>query len=69
MIACNRTIDIQARYGVSYPWLSDEAVRDQALKTWEGLLGRSIPVLEVNCNHFEVFDAPIVRHGPLISPV
>ncbi|POR35294.1 Polyketide synthase [Tolypocladium paradoxum] len=60
MIQCNRTIDVRALYGVSYPWLSDERVRDEALKTWERLLGRSIPVLEVNCNHFEVFDAPMI---------
>ncbi|KND89106.1 putative sterigmatocystin biosynthesis polyketide synthase [Tolypocladium ophioglossoides CBS 100239] len=60
MINCNRTIDTKTLYGVSYPWLSDDRVRNEASKAWERLLGRTIPVLEVNCNHFEVFDAPMV---------
>ncbi|CRK24047.1 hypothetical protein BN1708_003738 [Verticillium longisporum] len=57
-IVCMKTIDTQALCGVSYPWLSDSGFRDESLKGWERLLGREIPVLEIDCNHFEVFDAP-----------
>ncbi|KAG7133422.1 Orsellinic acid synthase like protein [Verticillium longisporum] len=57
-IVCKKTIDTQALCGVSYPWLSDSGFRDKSLKGWERLLGREIPVLEIDCNHFEVFDAP-----------
>ncbi|EEY23691.1 phenolpthiocerol synthesis polyketide synthase ppsA [Verticillium alfalfae VaMs.102] len=56
-IVCKKTIDTRALCGVSYPWLSDVGFRAAQLKGWERLLGREIPVLEIDCNHFEVFDA------------
>ncbi|KAM5346093.1 hypothetical protein ACJ41O_009098 [Fusarium nematophilum] len=55
-IVCKRTMDTRVTCGVSYPWLSDSSFRDESLKSWERLLGQEISILEVDCNHFEVFE-------------
>jgi hypothetical protein len=57
MVSCTRNMDTERLCGVAYPWLNDPAAREASIEGWHKLLGRPIPVLEVDCNHFEVFDA------------
>ena len=54
-IVCSQLMDTQNLCGRPYRWLSDGDSREKSLKDWEQLLGRELPVLELNCNHFEVF--------------
>ncbi|KAI1372052.1 hypothetical protein F4677DRAFT_278704 [Hypoxylon crocopeplum] len=61
MLKCSQTMDTEALCNVAYPWLSDESFRAKAIGQWEQLVGRRIPVLEVACNHFQVFDSQFVR--------
>ncbi|RYP12953.1 hypothetical protein DL767_010979 [Monosporascus sp. MG133] len=56
MLKCTHTLDTETLCGVSYPWLSEDAFRDQCVRDWEQLIGKRIPVMDVDCNHFEVFD-------------
>ncbi|RYP44237.1 hypothetical protein DL768_009270 [Monosporascus sp. mg162] len=56
MLKCTHTFDTETLCGVSYPWLSDDTFRDQCMRDWEQLIGKRIPVMDVDCNHFEVFD-------------
>ncbi|XXH03671.1 hypothetical protein Hte_010076 [Hypoxylon texense] len=61
MLKCSQVMDTQALCGVAYPWLSDESFRTKSIGLWERLIGKQLPVLEVACNHFEVFDSEYVR--------
>jgi thioesterase domain-containing protein len=56
-ISCCGKMDTQKLCGVTYPWLEDKQFRANCLKQWEQLVRGPIPVLELQCNHFEVFDA------------
>lgn len=57
IIRCTRTMDTERLCGVSYPWLSDADARDRSIAEWEALIGRRIPVLDVDCDHFSPFEA------------
>ncbi|KAL9620218.1 MAG: hypothetical protein Q9160_005227 [Pyrenula sp. 1 TL-2023] len=54
-ITCRDTMDTNAACGVPYRWLSSKAAQEEAKGTWEGLVGKECPGLEVPGNHFEVF--------------
>ncbi|RYP83572.1 hypothetical protein DL769_001326 [Monosporascus sp. CRB-8-3] len=56
MLKCTHALDTEMLCGVSYPWLSDDTFRDKCVRDWEQLIGKRIPVMDVDCNHFEVFD-------------
>ncbi|RYO74225.1 hypothetical protein DL763_010640 [Monosporascus cannonballus] len=56
MLRCTHALDTETLCGVSYPWLSDDTFRDQCVRDWEQLIEKRIPVMDVDCNHFEVFD-------------
>ncbi|KAL1636985.1 polyketide beta-ketoacyl-synthase [Diplodia intermedia] len=56
MLMCKGGFDAEALCGVEYAWLSDEAARRESVRVWEGLLGREVPVLEVEGNHFDLFE-------------
>ena len=56
LLQCTETINTETLYGVSYPWLSDTKHREESSKLWEELIGTSIPVLDLACDHFQVFD-------------
>lgn len=60
MLKCSQVMDTETLCNVAYPWLSDENFRTKSIEVWERLVGRQIPVLEVACNHFEVFDSEYV---------
>lgn len=57
IINCTRTMDTEKLCGVSYPWLSDAGARDRNTVEWETLIGRRIPILNVDCDHFSPFEA------------
>ncbi|KAJ8133352.1 hypothetical protein O1611_g271 [Lasiodiplodia mahajangana] len=57
MLKCSLSMDTEKLCNVSYPWVSDDDFRERSVWQWEQLIGRTIPVLDVACNHFEVFDA------------
>lgn len=57
IINCTRIMDTEKLCGVSYPWLSDADARDRNIVEWETLIGRRIPVLNVDCDHFSPFEA------------
>ncbi|KFA56353.1 hypothetical protein S40293_08749 [Stachybotrys chartarum IBT 40293] len=61
ILRCLKTIDTEKLCGVTYPWLGDLKAGDQSIKLWEELLGRDIPVLELDCNHFEVFEGENIK--------
>ncbi|KAK4244019.1 hypothetical protein C7999DRAFT_35640 [Corynascus novoguineensis] len=57
LIRCRRTMDLAALCDVNnYPWLSDIAAADESIRTWERLLGRPLPVLNLDCDHFSPFE-------------
>ena len=56
ILNCTQTLDTQKLCRVSYPWLSEESFREQCVADWEQLIGRRIPVMDVDCDHFEIFD-------------
>lgn len=60
MLKCSRSMDTETLCNVAYPWISDDEFRKNSVAQWEQLLGRSIPVLDIACNHFEVFDTDYV---------
>lgn len=55
ILRCLRTMDTEALCGVTYPWLNDVQVAQESIEKWEKLIGRRIPVLELDCDHFDVF--------------
>lgn len=55
MMKCKETFDAEGLCDVSYPWLSDDGSRSESVKVWESLVGRSVPVLDVSGNHFDLF--------------
>ncbi|KAL7622053.1 polyketide beta-ketoacyl-synthase [Parahypoxylon ruwenzoriense] len=61
MLKCSQIMDTDALCNVSYPWLSDEGFRERSVKQWEQLIGRQIPVLDLPCNHFQVFDPEFIH--------
>ncbi|KAI1111369.1 hypothetical protein F5Y14DRAFT_315219 [Nemania sp. NC0429] len=61
MLKCSRSMDTETLCNVAYPWISDDEFRNSSVAQWEQLLGRSIPVLDIDCNHFEVFDTDYVH--------
>lgn len=64
MLKCSRSMDTESLCGLAYPWISDDDFRDKSVAQWEHLVGGSIPVLDIDCNHFEVFDPKYVRFSP-----
>ncbi|KAI0437520.1 hypothetical protein F4803DRAFT_570691 [Xylaria telfairii] len=56
MLKCSRLMDTAMLCNVSYPWVSDGSFREKSVRQWEQLIGRSIPTLEIACDHFQVFD-------------
>lgn len=66
-VRCVQTMDTGRLCGTSYPWLNDAEVNKASIKQWERLLGRTIPVLDVDCNHFGAFDASAVRFVPVLQ--
>ncbi|KAK4205573.1 putative polyketide synthase [Triangularia verruculosa] len=56
MIFCTKTMDTGRACGVSYPWLSDGEYRSRAVDRWEKVVGRRLLVLDLDCDHFEVFE-------------
>ncbi|KAI1132517.1 hypothetical protein F5Y10DRAFT_293615 [Nemania abortiva] len=61
MLKCSQSMDTAKLCNVTYPWVSDDDFRERSVWQWEELIGRSIPVLDVACNHFQVFDAEHVE--------
>ncbi|KAI0409182.1 hypothetical protein F4802DRAFT_239318 [Xylaria palmicola] len=57
ILNCSRSMDTETLCNVAYPWISSDTFRASSATQWERLLGRTIPVLDIDCNHFEVFDA------------
>ncbi|KAI1495530.1 hypothetical protein F5X99DRAFT_426131 [Biscogniauxia marginata] len=57
LIHCVRNFDTEALCGVSYPWLSSSTFRIESTKTWSRLVGSNVPVLNLDCDHFAVFDS------------
>lgn len=55
MLKCRGIFDAEKLCGVTYPWLSDDSFRMQSMKMWESLIGKMLPVMEVNGNHFDLF--------------
>lgn len=66
-VRCVQTMDTERLCGTSYPWLNDVEANKASILQWEKLLGRAIPVLEVDCNHFGAFDASAVRFLPFLQ--
>ncbi|KAI1324240.1 hypothetical protein F5Y16DRAFT_412155 [Xylariaceae sp. FL0255] len=64
VLKCARSLDTETLCNVSYPWLSDDGVRARQAEQWGQLVGRKVPVLDLECNHFEVFD---VEHVASVS--
>ncbi|KAK5631478.1 hypothetical protein RRF57_007192 [Xylaria bambusicola] len=62
ILKCSRSMDTKALCNVSYPWISDDDFRTKSVAQWEQLVGRNIPVLNIDCNHFEVFDPKYIGH-------
>ncbi|KAK4060472.1 uncharacterized protein Triagg1_10742 [Trichoderma aggressivum f. europaeum] len=62
IIKCARNMDTMSLCGVEYPFLGNSESRDQSNGEWENLTSQRIPVLDVNCNHFEVFDDVFAAH-------
>ncbi|KAK0669809.1 putative polyketide synthase [Cercophora samala] len=56
MLFCTKTMDTDRACGVSYPWLSDGEYRSKAVERWETVVGRRLLVLDLDCDHFEVFE-------------
>ncbi|KAL2018289.1 hypothetical protein VTK56DRAFT_993 [Thermocarpiscus australiensis] len=56
MLRCLKTLDLAALCNVDYPWLSDVDAADRSIRAWERLLGRPLPVLNLNCDHFSPFE-------------
>lgn len=56
MLRCLRTMDTERLCGVSYPWLSDATVGKESIVKWEHLIGTHMPVLELDCDHFGLFE-------------
>ncbi|KAI0449721.1 hypothetical protein F5B21DRAFT_519804 [Xylaria acuta] len=61
MLKCSRSMDTAVLCNVTYPWVSDGDFRERSVRQWEQLMARSIPVLDIACNHFQVFDADYIR--------
>ncbi|GAP82674.1 putative polyketide synthase [Rosellinia necatrix] len=61
MLKCSRSMDTETLCNVAYPWISDDEFRAKTATQWEQLMGRNIPVLDIACNHFQVFDAEYVE--------
>ncbi|KAK0615279.1 hypothetical protein B0T17DRAFT_541529 [Bombardia bombarda] len=57
ILHCTRSMDTEKLCGVSYPWLSNEEFRSKSVDGWGRLFGRRLLVLDIDCNHFEVFGA------------
>ncbi|KAI1261343.1 hypothetical protein F5Y18DRAFT_202343 [Xylariaceae sp. FL1019] len=56
-LKCARSMDTQKLANVSYPWLGEDDFRTQATEQWQSLIGQDVPILDIPCHHFEVFDA------------
>ncbi|TRX93222.1 hypothetical protein FHL15_005801 [Xylaria flabelliformis] len=61
MLKCSHSMDTVMLCNVKYPWVSDDSFREKSVRHWEQLMGRSIPVLDIACNHFQVFDADYIE--------
>lgn len=57
ILRCIETLDTEKLCGVKYPWLGDSEFSKESIKKWEELTGRHIPVLELECAHFDVFES------------
>ncbi|KAI1746541.1 hypothetical protein F4782DRAFT_545231 [Xylaria castorea] len=60
MLKCSHSMDTVMLCNVKYPWVSDDNFREKSVRHWEQLMGRSIPTLDIACNHFQVFDADYI---------
>lgn len=67
MLKCTQVIDTAGLCGVPYPWLSDETFRDQCVADWQQFLARQVPVLDVDCDHFEIFNDEHVSRTAFLS--
>ncbi|KAI0194248.1 hypothetical protein F4808DRAFT_474880 [Astrocystis sublimbata] len=56
MLKCSRSMDTELLCNITYPWVSNSDFREQSVSQWEQLMGRSIPVLDIACDHFQIFD-------------
>jgi thioesterase domain-containing protein len=68
MLRWLKTLDLAALCNVEYPWLSDADAANQSIRTWERLLGRPLPVLNLNCDHFSPFEPENVGKHALPLP-
>lgn len=60
MIYCEGTLNTMQTCGLDHSWLSNQNFREQALKRWEQILGRSLSILRMPGNHFQAFDSAYV---------
>lgn len=56
LLQCAQTLDTERLCGVAYPWLSDAAAREQGVADWRRFVGRNVPILSLDCDHFQVFE-------------
>ena len=61
ILRCVETLDTEKLCGVSYPWLSDSNFSKETVKKWEEVIGRHIPVIELECAHFDVFESSNIK--------
>jgi hypothetical protein len=55
MVHCERPVDTDATSGVFYPWLTDNDFRRSCAEAWPRLSGGQVPILSLDCHHFDVF--------------
>jgi thioesterase domain-containing protein len=55
MLRSQNTLNTEALCGVRYDWLSQQEARDDAIVTWENLVGGPVEVLPIPGNHFQPF--------------
>lgn len=63
-IVCARSFDTVRAAGVAYPWLSDAGYRRECLCVWDRIVGRRVPTLEVEQDHFNLFKPENVSQVP-----
>jgi hypothetical protein len=65
MLQSMDTFDTVTQCGVEYPWLSSQSARDDAVTSWEVLIGDKLEVYSIPGNHFEAFSPDMVcpTHG------
>ncbi|KAM3077744.1 polyketide beta-ketoacyl-synthase [Clarireedia jacksonii] len=61
MLQSMDTFDTVAECGVDYSWLSSQSARNDAVASWEGLIGEKFEVFSIPGNHFEAFSPNMVN--------